>query len=88
VQKGGLDIYYIVLPIYAIILTVFCLSNIQKTHLLQRIIGIIRFCVIGLMVYGAFYQIITNPTEINHDIKTFNMDYFGYLIGNTVLSFM
>ncbi len=65
----------------------FCLSNVQKTLTLQRIIALLRFLVIGLMIYGASYYIVVDH-DVNRDVVMFDMDYFGFLIGNVVLSFM
>ena len=63
------------------------MSNIQKTNTLQRVIAIIRFVVICLMIYGAMYYIYYLK-ESSKGTKVFDMSYFGYLLGNVMLTFM
>ena len=86
-HKVGFELFYAVMPVYAILMTIICLGNVQKTLTLQRIIAVIRFFVIALMIYGASYYIF-DQDDINRDIELFNVDYFGYLIGNVILAFM
>ena len=82
----GFDFYYISIFVFAALVTVFCIGNIENSKWLQIIVVFMRFFSVILMIIGCLYGISKNGAANwnSPKLKKFDFSQLHFVFGNTI----
>ena len=85
-NKIGFDFYYISIIIFAGLVTIFCIGNIENSKWLQIIVVFLRFFSCILMIIGCIYGIASNGFAdwSSPHLKKFDFSELHFVFGNTI----